>query len=97
MTERAAGASSLRLFIPLVLIVLTLATMAGYQSSLLFIQRDNLTAVLENQQAPKENAERVRAQLRSISVGVARLGQNGHPYAQRVVESLKQRGVTISP
>ena len=97
MTGRPSTTGSWLLFLSLVLVVLTLATMAGFQSSLLYAQRENLTAVIESQKAPKENAERIRAQLREISLGVGRLAQNGHPYAQRVVESLKQRGVSINP
>ena len=85
------------LFLPLLLILITLVLWFGFQTYQLVKERGNLKTLQANQEMMFNNAQKMRAQLDAIAAGTAHLAQQGTANAAQVVNALKAKGITINP
>ena len=82
-------------FLPLVLMALTVLLLVGFQTNQLLRERVTLAQVRTNQEAPIEEARKLRAQLDSLGRNTARLAARGNANAKAIVEQLRSEGITI--
>ena len=92
--DRAAAGRSV--FLPLLLLALSLLAMAGFQTYQLLQQRTNLEALRANQESVVLESQRIRSQLQSIAEGTADLAATGNENAQRIVDELARQGITVT-
>lgn len=92
--ERAPTA---RLFVPLLLVVVTLVLLTGFQSLQLIRERHTLGTRIASQDKPLAEAKRVRTQLNAIAGDLSKLAGQGNGNAKTVLDLLRQRGITINP
>jgi hypothetical protein len=85
------------LFVPLLLVVVTLVVWSGFQTVQLIRERANLRTLKANQEAPVQESLKLRAQLDSIAKRTAELAAQGNAGATTIVEALAKRGITINP
>ena len=83
-------------FVPLLLIVIALLLMTGFQMIQLTREHELLNTRLETQVGPLEESQRVRDQLQSVAVSTATLARNGNENAARIVEQLEKSGIKIN-
>jgi len=83
-------------FIPMLLIVLTLLWMAGLQTSELFRENHKLVNSRSGQDKAVEDSQKVRSQFNSIAKGTAQLAAQGDQNAILLLKQLKALGVTVS-
>ena len=93
----AAPATPPSILIPVGLLAATFFVWAAFQTVQLVRERGALQGVRANQEAPIQEAAKVRAQLDSIARRTAELATQGNPQAKTIVEELRKRGVTINP
>ena len=82
-------------FVPLLLLTLVAIGFIGFQVFELRQDRERLLQAHEQQEDTVVKAREVRAQLDSIADKTARLADGGNVNAQRLVDVLRQRGITI--
>lgn len=97
MASGAAPAQGHSAFVPLLVLLLTTATWTGFQTYQLRQEFRNLTTARANQEAPLQQAQRVRQSLETLAAQTKRLADAGNPNARIVVGELARRGVTINP
>jgi len=85
------------LFLPVLLILITLVIWFGFQTYQVVKERENLKTLQANQETMFNNAQKMRAQMDAIAAETARLAQQGNANAAQVVNALKARGITINP
>ena len=85
------------IFLPLLLILITLVSWFGFQTFQLVKERENLKTLQTNQETMFTNAQKMRAQLDAIAAGTARLAEHGNANAAQVVNALKAKGISINP
>jgi hypothetical protein len=96
--ERHVGAQPrLRLWPAVTLLTIALLTWLGFQTFQIARERGALQRVKASQEAPLQQAGKVRAQLDSIARRTLELAQQGHAGAAGIVEELAKRGLTINP
>lgn len=83
-------------FVPLLMGLLALATWFALQAWLLGAERKTLRVAHGAQQSTVENSARLRQSLDAIAADTQRLADAGNTNAQRLVEELRRRGVTIN-
>jgi len=79
------------------LLTIALLTWLGFQTFQIARERGALQRVKASQEAPLQQAGKVRAQLDSIARRTLELAQQGHAGAAGIVEELAKRGLTINP
>jgi len=84
------------MFVPLLLIVLALLLMTGFQMSQLTREHELLNTRLEAQTGPLEESQNVRDQLQSVATKTAALANNGNENAAKIVEQLEKAGIKIN-
>ena len=84
-------------WLPLALLTAAFLVLTGYQTFQLVRERGKLRTVRANQEAPFQQAQRVRAQLDSIARSTLELAKQGNSGAAVIVEQLARRGITINP
>jgi hypothetical protein len=84
------------IFLPGLLLAIAVVGWAGFQTSQLVMERNNLKAALAEQDPQIETSKRVRERLESIAARTARVARAGNPNATIIVEQLRKRGVTIN-
>ena len=97
MNEAQMGPYRSGLFLPLLLILITLVSWFGFQTYQLVRERGNLKTLQANQETMLTNAQKMRAQLDAIAAGTARLAQQGNANAAQIVNALKAKGISINP
>ena len=80
---------------PMILAVVTLFVMVGFQSIQLLRERSALRATHEGQITAYDESSKVRAQFESIANGTVKLAENGNQNAAAIVQVLKQAGVSF--
>jgi hypothetical protein len=85
------------LFVPSLLVSLSLLTWLGFQTYQLVAERVQLNAMHAAQDTTVETATKVRSSLDQLASRTAKLDLEGNPNAHVIVEELKKRGVTINP
>ena len=91
-----APVSGRGLFVPVLLVALSVVAMMGAQTFQLLQQRSNLDTARKNQDAALAESQRVRAQLQSIAQGTADLALLGNKNAQFIVDELAKQGITVT-
>lgn len=84
-------------FVPLLILFLTAAVWSGFQAYQLRQEHVALTTTRGNQEAPLQQAQRVRQNLDALAAQTKRLADAGNANARLVVDELARRGVTINP
>lgn len=84
-------------FVPLLLLSAAVSMLLIFQTVQIYRDQGSLQGLKENQQQPLEEAQRLRTQLDGVAADTARLAEKGNANAQRVVEELRKRGITINP
>lgn len=84
------------LFLPVLLIALSLLAMTGFQTWQLLQQQANLETLRVNQEPAVQESQRIRAQLQAISRGTADLAKQGNENAQFVIDELAKQGITVT-
>ena len=83
-------------FVPVLLIALTLMVMAIFQTSQLLRDRQRLDTLHTGQEKLLSDARNVRQQFDSLAQGTARLAARGNQNAALLIAELKKIGVTVS-
>ena len=83
-------------FVPISLIAAAVLGLLLFQTSQLYNDRNGLRDLMVDRQRPFEEAQKLRAQLDGVAVDTARLAAKGNANAQRVVDELRKRGITIN-
>ena len=96
-TETPASVGARSPFIPVLLLAVALLGMLTFQTIQIYRDGDSLQELKVSQEQPLEEARRLRTQLDGVAADTARLSEQGNPNAQRVVDELRKRGVTINP
>lgn len=84
-------------FEPMLLILIALLVMTGFQTSQLYREKTNLVAIKLNQEKPLRESRNVRAQFDSIATDTARLAAQGNQNAKLLLTQLKKVGVSVDP
>jgi hypothetical protein len=84
------------LVIPVCLVVIAFVVWTGFQTSQLMRERGTLKAILASQEAPVQEAAKLRTQLDSIAKGTQELANQGNQNAKTIVVELQKRGITIN-
>lgn len=84
------------LVVPVCLVVIAFVVWTGFQTSQLMRERVTLKAILASQEAPVQEAAKLRAQLDTIARGTQELANQGNQNAKTVVAELQKRGITIN-
>jgi hypothetical protein len=83
-------------FLPLLLLGLSLAGWLGFQCWHLVNERQQLQQLAAGQEAPMNNANRMRASLDRLALSTRQLASEGNANARLLVDELQRRGVTIN-
>lgn len=89
MTTRLAGNISL------VLVVISMFLLLVFQTIELIQARVNLTELRDMQEAPLQEAVKVKRQFEALSSGVTELATGGNTNARSVIEEMRREGVTL--
>jgi hypothetical protein len=84
-------------FLPILLLSLAVLAQLIFQVYQLHRERSALDALASNQQKPLEESQRMRTQLDGIAADTAKLAEQGNANAQKVIEELRKRGITVNP
>ena len=83
-------------FVPVLLVVIALAVMTGFQTIQLNRERDVLKQRLTLQEEPLKESQNVREQLQSVATSTAELAEQGNPNAQQIIDQLQKAGITVN-
>ena len=84
------------LVFPVCLVLVAFVVWTGFQTSQLMRERVTLKAILTSQEAPVQEAAKLRTQLDSIARGTQELANQGNSNAKTIVAELQKRGITIN-
>ena len=73
------------------------ASWSRFQTYQLVLEHEALKKLHANQEAPVQNAVKLRVQLDGIAADTQRLADAGNANAQGIVNELRRRGVSINP
>jgi hypothetical protein len=79
------------------LCALALLAGLGWQTHLLFSERNALLSARAGQQELVDNASKLRGSLDGLAADTQRLADGGNASAALLVAELKKRGITIDP
>ena len=85
------------LFVPMLLLALSVVLWFGFQTYQLVNERQQLAALRASQDAQVEGATKLRASLDTLATATAQLADSGNASARIIVEELRKRGITIKP
>ena len=97
MSEAQNNSDQAGLFLPLLLVLITLVMWFSFQTYQLVKEQGNLKTQQANQEKVLITAQKMRTQLDAIAAGTSRLAQQGNANAAQVVVALKAKGITINP
>ena len=93
----SAARSEHSVYIPIVIGLVALVALLGFQGVELWGVRGALTTQREGQNAAIEASEKMRQQLATIASKTAELAQKGDPDAKAVVDAYAKRGLQFLP
>jgi hypothetical protein len=79
----------------LTLVVISFCAWTVFQTVQFVVERNHLTQLKTNQDAPMQEASKVRTQIEAITADLVKLGSDGNAGAQRVILELRKRGFKI--
>ena len=83
-------------FLPLLLLMVAFVGWTGVQTSQLLAERQSLAQTEAQQNAPLQQAQKLRAAADSLAQKTQALAAGGNASAQAVVADLRRRGITIN-
>ncbi len=86
-----------QILLPLSLICFVVAVSFGFQTTLIFKERDLLAQVKEQQTKPIEEAQKVKTISDNLALGVYRFAQQGDADSKAIVDRLQAAGININP
>ena len=89
MTTRLAGNISL------VLVVASMFLLAVFQTIEVLQARANLNDLYATQEAPLQEAAKVRHQFDAFAAGISELAGEGNTNAKTVIDEMRREGVTL--
>ena len=81
--------------LPLTLTIVSLLVWFGFQTAQLVVERSNLIQLKGNLDPAMQEAQKVRAQLKTLITRTAELANRGNASARTVVAELEKRGIPI--
>lgn len=84
-------------FVPILILAISFAGWACFQTVQLVQEKDNLAALHVGQEKQMEDSKRLRESLDNLAKSTLVLANRGNPNARLVVDELRRRGVTINP
>ena len=95
-SDRSSVKAGIREALPLLLLALSLVIWFSFQLYQGLKSQPALDKALSAQQAPLQNAEKIRKSLSSLALATKQLASQGNPSATTVVNNLAARGINIS-
>ena len=96
MSDSTATQTPYPVFLPILLVVLALCLMTGFQTLQLQKESELLNARLQAQTEPLKESTKVREQLQSIAAGTADLAAQGNENAKQILALLQRSGITVN-
>ncbi len=84
-------------FIPILILALSFAGWAGFQTSQLIQEKESLATLRANQDKQVEDSKKLREGLDGLAKATLALSNRGNANARLIVDELRRRGVTINP
>jgi len=84
-------------FVPLLLVIISLILMLGFQLAQLQREHSVLRQSSANVSSSITEAQKVRTQFKSIVKGTARLAAEGNQSATSLIQQLRSKGITVGP
>lgn len=84
-------------FIPILILALSFAGWAGFQTTQLILEKDSLAALRVSQDKQVEESKKLREGLDGLAKATLALANRGNANARLIVDELRRRGVTINP
>jgi hypothetical protein len=81
---------------PVGILSLVITLLLGYQTTLLFADRDALHHQYADQDKPLQQIEKIKAQVNALAIGTLRLSQQGNKDASTLIAELKKSGVDVT-
>ena len=97
MSEKRGSGMSLGVFLPLLIVAVTLVVQIFFQNGKIRQERDLLATQWAQQRDPMEEAQKLRNQLQSIAGATAVLAKEGNANAILIRDQLAAQGITIKP
>ena len=90
-----SGRGNTHVFVPVLLVVIALVIMTGFQTIQLKRERDVLNERHTLQEEPLKESQSVREQLQSVATSTAELAKNGNDNAL-IIDQLGKAGITVN-
>ena len=97
MSEKRGSGMSLGVFLPLLIMAVTLVVQIFFQNGQIRRERELLATQWAQQRGPMEEAQKLRNQLQSIAGATAVLAKEGNANAILIRDQLAAQGITIKP
>jgi hypothetical protein len=97
LTDDIEKPSSHSVYIPVLIGLVALVGLLGFQGMELWQQRGTLRAQREGQNSAMDASEKMRQQLITIASKTAELAQKGDPDAKAIVDAYAKRGLQFVP
>ena len=85
-----------QILLPVSLISVVLVLFLGFQATLLVSDHTSLQQARTEQEAPLEQANKVKAQVNALTVGTLKLSKTGNKDAQNIIAELKKSGIDVN-
>jgi hypothetical protein len=89
MTTRLAGG------IAIVLVVMSMLLLAVFQTAEAIQARVGLAELRDSQEAPLQEAAKIRRQFEALTAGVGQLAASEDASAKAVIDEMRREGVTL--
>jgi hypothetical protein len=96
-SEREHGSAIGHLWLPVVLVVVSLFVLMAFQTGQAIHERGALADLRRSQEPTVQEATKLRQQLEALAGRTAQLAAEGNEGAKTVVNQMKRQGVTLSP
>jgi TolA-binding protein len=96
-SEREHGSAIGHLWLPVVLVVVSLFVLMAFQTGQAIHERGALADLRRSQEPTVQEATKLRQQLEALAGRTAQLAAEGNEGAKTVVDQMKRQGVTLSP
>jgi preprotein translocase subunit SecF len=81
---------------PVALLSLVVTIFLGFQTTMLFSDRNQLQLAHTQQDKPLEQVGKIKAQLNALATGTLKLSEQGNKDAQNIIAELKKAGIDVS-
>jgi hypothetical protein len=96
-SEREHGSGIGHLWLPVVLVVVSLFVLMAFETGQAIHERGALADLRRSQEPTIQEATKLRQQLETLASRTAQLAAEGDEGAKTVVDQMKRQGVTLNP